>query len=430
MLIFYPAMTNFAEKSPDSLKNTTIVYALGIYINPGMRNLLLHYLRAASPNYKAVHVMFCYWWPGVDREPFVDMVNNLGIPNLKAHEFSIMASPAYGRKLGWPGANWPNAISTTNIEIKKMSEFLTGINADLIHIILTEYQASFAFSRAAKIAGVNSRLLSFTGIAPTSARFRKFVNRLTDKNLTGVLLASKADIPGARQQFPTAPLSVVHGWGLAPDLFRLEKVDPVRIRKELNLSGSDLLLGTTTRIAPKKGQETLIRALPKVIEKFPDLTCVILGGRYDSDQAEQGRLDALTQELGITKNVIFLGERDDSADIFAAYDVAVHLADFDYLPFGVLECAALGKPCLCTDVGGIPEIITDRETGLLVKSSDIDSAADALITLLSDENLRERLGNAAQKVILERYNLERLIERVKAMYTDSLKGKLLEVYGK
>ncbi|MCK4720091.1 hypothetical protein KAU08_05510, partial [bacterium] len=155
------------DNSFPDLKNRTLVYALGIYINPGMRKLLLEYLKKCAPNYKEVHVMFCYWWPGVEKEPFVDAVNDLGIPNLKAHEFAIMASPEYGRKLGWPGANWPNALGTTAAEIRKMARFLREIKADFIHIILTEYQANFAFARAAKLAKVPVRLLSFTGVAPT-----------------------------------------------------------------------------------------------------------------------------------------------------------------------------------------------------------------------------------------------------------------------
>jgi len=422
-------MTDSTENRIESTKGRTIVYGLGIYINPGMRNLLLEYLKTASPNYKAVHVMFCYWWPGIDREPFVDMVNSLGIPNLKAHEFSIMASPSYGRKLGWPGANWPNALRTTFREIGRMSKFLREINADLIHILLTEYQASYAFSRAAKLAGVKSILLSFTGLAPTEPRFRKYVNSLTDKNLTGVLLASKADTEAAREQFPKSKFTVVYGWGLAPDLFRLEKVNPIRIREELGLSETSLFIGTTTRIAANKGQETLIRALPKVIDKYPNLICAILGGRYDSDQGEQKRLENIAHRLGIWERVKFLGERQDTPDIFAAYDVAVHLADYDYLPFGILECMALGKPCLCTDVGGIPEIIREDETGMLVKPGDVDAASNALVTLFEDVWLRKRLGASARKLVFERFDLGRLVERVREMYVDSIDGKLKDEYG-
>jgi glycosyltransferase involved in cell wall biosynthesis len=414
--------------TPSDLSSRTIVYCLGIYINPGMRRLLLEYLRRAAPNYKAVHVAFCYWWPGIDREPFVDMVNSLGVKNLSAREFSIMASPAFGRKLGWPGANWPNALRTTFREIGRIADFFREIHADLAHMILTEYQAHYAFARAAKMANVRARLLSFTGVAPTQARFRRFLNRLTDRNLTGVLLASSADSPGAREYFPTAPQSVVHGWGLAPDLFRLEKVNPAKIRQELRLKENTLFIGTTTRIAPLKGQETLIRALPGVLERFPDLTAAILGGRYDADQAEQGRLESLAKEVGVAEKVIFLGERDDAADIFAAYDVAVHLPDHDYLPFGILECMALGKACLCTNVGGIPELIKDGETGLLVPAGNREAASDALIHLLSDADLREKLGKAAQKLVLERYDLDCLVERVKRMYADAIAGRLEPVY--
>jgi len=410
------------------LSNRTIVYALGIYINPGMRRLLLEYLKRAAPNYKAVHVVFCYWWPGIDREPFVDMVNSLGIPNLSAREFSIMASPSFGRKLGWPGANWPNAIRTTFREIGRMERFFREVKADLVHIILTEYQASYAFARAAKHAGVMSRLLSFTGVAPTPARFRTLVNRQTDRMLTGVLLATHADIAGAREYFPRSPMSVVHGWGLAPDLFGLDKVNPRRIREELSLKPGDLLIGTTTRIAPNKGQDTLLRALPKAIEKFPNLMCAILGGRYDSDQVYRANLEKLAHELGIADKVKFLGERDDSADIFAAYDVAVHLPDHDYLPFGVLECMALGKPCLCTRVGGIPDVITDSETGILIEKCDSEAASAKLIQLLGDPDLRSILGTSASRFVMRRYNLDLLVERVKRVYGDSLAGKLTQEY--
>ncbi|MFH1676570.1 MAG: glycosyltransferase family 4 protein [bacterium] len=410
------------------LKNRTIVYGLGIYINPGMRNLLIEWLKKSSPNFKEVHVLFCYWWPGIDREPFVDQVNSLGIPNLHAHEFSIMASPAYGRKLGWRGANWPNALLRTNAEIIKMARFLKSVNADLMHIILTEYQASYAFARAAKIAGVKARLLSFTGVSPVHAKFRKFVNNRTDRNLTGVLLASKADLDGASEQFPRSKMSVVRGWGLAPDLFRLKSVNPAKIRAELGISTDTLFIGTTTRIAPNKGQESLIRALPEIKAKFPDVTCVILGGRYDSDQAERPRLEKLADELGVSENVRFLGERTDTPDIFAAYDVGVHLADFDYLPFGVLECMALGKPCLCTNVGGIPEIIIDGKTGILVQPGDTESASKAIIELLGNPDLRQNLGANARELVLKMFDLNRLAERVYKMYSDAISGNLSELY--
>ncbi|HDS30581.1 MAG TPA: hypothetical protein ENN67_05995, partial [Firmicutes bacterium] len=265
------------DKDIKSLSSRTVVYCLGIYINPGMRRLLLEYLKIAAPRYKAVHVAFCYWWQGIDREPFVDMVNSLGVKNLSAREFTIMASPAYGRKLGWKGANWFNALNSTFREIRRMADFFGEIEADIVHIILTEYQAHYAFAKAARMAKVPARLLSFTGVAPTNPRFRGFVNKITDKNLSGVLLASSADSSGAREYFPTAFQSIVHGWGLAPDLFRLENVNPGRIRKEFNLGDNSRFIGTTTRIAPLKGQETLIRALPEVLKHFPELKVAILG---------------------------------------------------------------------------------------------------------------------------------------------------------
>jgi glycosyltransferase involved in cell wall biosynthesis len=90
---------------------------------------------------------------------------------------------------------------------------------------------------------------------------------------------------------------------------------------------------------------------------------------------------------------------------------------------------ALGKPCVCTDVGGIPDIIANNETGILIKSGDPNSAADSLIQLFQDPVLRNRLGTAAQKLVLSRYNLDCLVDRVKMMYADSLIGNLKDEYG-
>jgi glycosyltransferase involved in cell wall biosynthesis len=224
-------------------------------------------------------------------------------------------------------------------------------------------------------------------------------------------------------------MSVVHGWGLAPNLFDLDKANPQRIRDELGISADTPLIGSTTRIAPNKGQDRLIRALPKVVDKYPNLVCVILGGRYDADQVYRGQLEALARELGVDRNVRFLGERMDTADIFAAYDVAVHLPDVDYLPFGILECMALGKACLCTRVGGISSVITDGVTGTLVDVENPNGIVAKLLGLLADPTLRKRLGDAARIEVLERYDLDLLVERVKRMYGDSLEGRLKQEYG-
>ena len=108
----------------------------------------------------------------------------------------------------------------------------------------------------------------------------------------------------------------------------------------------------------------------------------------------------------------------------------MHLADFDYLPFGVLECMALGKPCLCTDVGGIPDVIRHDLTGLLIKPGDIESASEYLINLLSDPSECRRLGDEARRLVLNRYNLDSAVESLKEMYMDTIEGKLKEEYGK
>jgi glycosyltransferase involved in cell wall biosynthesis len=296
-------------------------------------------------------------------------------------------------------------------------------------LILTEYQAHYTIAKAGRMAGVPHIVLSFTGVAPPNTRKKRMINKLTDRMLDRIITASEIDMQKATEDaFPTAGKTICRGFGLAPDLFSLGELHPEKIRDEFSIPENAPIIGTTTRIAPGKGQDHLIRALPKVMERFPDVRVFILGGKYDPDQPYTGELMHLAEEQGVMKNLIFTGEREDTPDIFANYRLAVHLPDYDHLPFGVLECGALGIPTIATAVGGITEIISDNKTGILLPAPDPDPVAEAVISLMTDDDRRKRLGAAMRGFVLRRFDLDALVDRVNRMYNDLLAGEIKEVY--
>jgi len=414
---------------PDNPSEMTVLYSVGIYVNPGMARLLVEYLRKASKKYKRILALYVYWWPDVPRDPFIDMMRSAGIPNLEVFEEHIKASPQFGAKLGWKGTSLIGSLLYNRRAIRRIASFLRREKVDLIHLILTEYQAHYVVAKAGRMARVPRIILSFTGVAPPNTKKKRFFNRLTDGMLDAIVTATEIDRATATEEaFPEARKIICRGFGLAPNLFALGKLQPAKIRDEFKIPSDAPVIGTVTRIAPGKGQEHLIRALPAVIEKYPSLKVFILGGRYDPDQPYTGELIRLAEQMGVSGNLIFTGERTDTPDIFANYLFAVHFPDYDHLPFGILECGAVGIPAMATAVGGIPEIIIDKQTGILLDSHEPQAIAEHILELISDAETRKRLGAAMREFVLDRYNLDALVDRVNKLYGDLLKGEIGDIY--
>jgi colanic acid/amylovoran biosynthesis glycosyltransferase len=167
------------------------------------------------------------------------------------------------------------------------------------------------------------------------------------------------------------------------------------------------------QLAPAKGTLILLKACKRLIENGHQLRLRLVG-----DGPDRGRLQAAAQDLGISAQVIFEGAQSHNrvlelyrdADFFA-------LASFaEGIPVVLMEAMAMGIPCVSTRITGIPELIEDGISGLLVPPADAEALAGALERLLGDPDLRARLGQAARDRILRDYNLRNNIERVKALF--------------
>lgn len=173
------------------------------------------------------------------------------------------------------------------------------------------------------------------------------------------------------------------------------------------------IVGFTGNLIPRKGLEPLVRAAARVLPGRDDVVFVALG-RTPMGQPEDwgARYEALAAELGIADRFRFLGFVDD---------VRAAVADFDVLalpslqePFGrsIIEAMALGTAVVASDVGGIPEIITSGEDGLLVPPSDPDALAEALASLIDDPDRRLAIAKAGRRRIETSFDVARLTERL------------------
>lgn len=167
-----------------------------------------------------------------------------------------------------------------------------------------------------------------------------------------------------------------------------------------------------------KGHADLIRAAGEVSQEFRDAKFLLIG-----DGAERTRLEAMTAELGLSETVLFLGHRNDVPNVLACCVLFVLPSWAEGFPNSVLEAMAAGLPVVATHVGGIPEIIEDGVSGLLVSPKDSHALAAAILQVLGNKELAEQLGRAARERVHAQFSFERLLSELDSLYTEGLSRK-------
>lgn len=182
------------------------------------------------------------------------------------------------------------------------------------------------------------------------------------------------------------------------------------------------VFGTIGRLHPSKGHIFLIEAVPLVLEKLPEARFVLVG-----DGSERVRLEERALELGVASCVDFLGERADADDLLSEFDIFVLPSIVEGMPNAVLEAAVAGIPVVATCVGGVPEVVQDANTGLLVEPGSSSRLAAALIRMGQDETLRADCRKKAEELISSRFQEREEISRTEGLYLTLLYGECTSV---
>lgn len=192
------------------------------------------------------------------------------------------------------------------------------------------------------------------------------------------------------------------------------------VRAEFRIPPGALIVGMVARIAPAKDFPTLIRAAARVVAHYPQTRFLIVGEHsgVESYREHFEEVKRHLKECGVESSFIFTDFREDVERLVAAMDIFVLSTHMEGLPLVILEAMAQGRPVVATNVGGIPEIVRHRETGLLVSHRDDEGLAQALLALLEDKAGREQLGRAGLEFVKENFSLERFSQSVKGLYRE------------
>lgn len=171
------------------------------------------------------------------------------------------------------------------------------------------------------------------------------------------------------------------------------------------------LVLAVARLARQKGIDLLLRATARLLEEIPGL-CVAVAG----DGPERLRLERLASELGVGRQVRWLGARPEIAGLLSAADLVAVPSRSEGLPYGVLEALALARPVVAAAVGGIPELLRDGEEGWLVAPGDVEALAAALASALAVPDEMARRAAAGRRRVRESFHARGMAERTAAVY--------------
>jgi glycosyltransferase involved in cell wall biosynthesis len=306
----------------------------------------------------------------------------------------------------------PRVAARATADARALARLVGEHDAALIHTNTSVTLGGMAAARIARVPHVWHVREIYSDFARMWPAFRRLL--LSADALPCVSEATRA-------QFEDAPSARVLHDGLA---IEPRRADRDTARSALGIPGNPFVCAVLGRISPWKGQEVLIRALAQPALERRNAIALVAGAAWAGEEKREGELMGLAAQLGVERRVHLLGFRDDPETVLGAADVVVVPSTSpDPLPNSALEAAAAGCCVVASDLGGLPEIVRDGETGRLLAPGDPAALAEALAQLASAPSEIERLGRAAAADVRARFTREALLERVQALYDEVLQAR-------
>lgn len=196
------------------------------------------------------------------------------------------------------------------------------------------------------------------------------------------------------------------------DSFLHATPDP-QLRASLGIADTDLVVGKVARLFRLKGHEFLIEAAPRIVDAMPNVKFLLVG-----DGAYRERFERRVAEIGLRDRFVFAGlvPPTEIPRYMALMDVLVHLSLREGLPRTLPQALACGKPVVAFDVDGSREVCLDGQTGFLVRAEDTPGVTRAVIRLLQDNALANRMGAQGRELVRERFSEARMVAQIDTLY--------------
>jgi len=311
--------------------------------------------------------------------------------------------------------------------ILRLARLMRQHRADLVHTHL--WTADVLGGMAARLARIPRVVSSVHGayFLPIGVTGIRRVRRLAFSRIYRSIYL-RCDRVIAVSRYVADDLATRPGVRVAHDRIRvvengIDIDDPDRVIPT-EMGSSDRWGSGSPRIAvvanffPYKGHRYLIQAIPAVLAEFPRARFVLAG-----EGESRPSMTALVDQLGVDERVTFTGEISDALDLIRKSDLFVlPSVSSEGLPITLVEAMALGRPVVTTRAAGIPEIAEDGVTARVVAPRDAAALSSAIVSVLKDRHLAERLAAQARAVAHDRFSADRMVGRIEALYHELHRG--------
>jgi glycosyltransferase involved in cell wall biosynthesis len=365
-----------------------------------------------------LHLVANRWWTG-SAEPVIRLLTGL---RARGHRvlLGLIAGDRFEQKAREAGLE---PLAGLSLEVRgnplralaDLRRVRATVRAEGVDVIHTHHSHDHWLGWLARGGGPAALVRTFHNARavrldwPSTALYRR----------TDALVAVSREIEerGRRAGLPAGRLARVEG---VVDLGRFETGDGgAAIRKEFDLGGGPVL-GCVARLAPRRGHELLIRGFRLLLSEYPGARLLLVG-----KGEARARLEALVTELGLAREVLFIGYRDaDLPGVLQALDAfALMGAGSDESCRAALEAMAAGRPVVGRRVGALPETVVHGVTGLLVDDDRPESVAAALRALIAEPERAVAMGKAGRERARARYGSDAHAARVEEIYESALRSR-------
>lgn len=356
-----------------------------------------------------LHVIEAPLWTGAVAQTFETV---LGLRE-RGHEVALVTTPgsilwerAAERGLDLIGMNLRSELNPT--AILRLSSLILRRHADIVHAHRAHAHAiGLAAAWLTRCPLVVSR---HTALRPRNNPGSRIKYRA--QTVTNIVAVSRA-VSDVLADYGVRPdrLTVIHD-GIDPGLFGTERRDPAVLERLGVPAGVRVVCKVANAYGETKGHDTFLAAARRVSSGMPDVHFLLVGKGTDSE-----KMRGAVGRHGLDALVTLAGYRPNVPDILASVNLLVNCPKArEGLSVIVLEAMATGLPVVATDIGGIPEIVRDGETGLLVPPDDPGALARAVGTMLTNAPLAARLAEAGTRLVREEFSVDRMVESTEDLY--------------
>lgn len=297
--------------------------------------------------------------------------------------------------------------------LQQLRQCLRTLAPDILHTIFI--QSDIAGGLVRRRAGVPVHMSSLMGAlvpwftSPLKRLLYRFGYARIRDQLNAIVAVSQAAGDGAVHDFG-APLDRMHVIYSSVDLreFQFKSGWPYVSTQQARV------VGMIARLSLEKIPDLFVSAAPHVLERCPEVRFVVAGSG-----PEEGNLNVLAQELGVSERFEFMGWTNRVAATLQTFDTFVFVSKFDKfegLPSAVLEAQAVGVPTIASAASGVPEVIQDGRNGLLLKRNEPEELAEKIVWMLEHRELAAEMGIAGRRAVESHFNIEREALELQALY--------------